>query len=208
MDTDMIAFRKIQPSDYTPLAGIISKTWDYERLATIKAAHHMARIYLFSCLARQSFHLVATKNDIPVGIIMGKQSRKEQRNFPYLLAMIPSLPHVFFSGGGLSLYKIFGGVESADQELLKNTNRHFDAELSFFAVDANARGYGIGQALYNQLMEHYRREEIKDFYLFTDTACNVGFYEHQGMTRLGTQEKDLTQVGLGKMQFYIYGGNL
>ena len=28
-----------------------------------------------------------------------------------------------------------------------------------------------------------KQEKLKEFYLFTDTSCNYGFYEHQGMKR-------------------------
>lgn len=61
----------------------------------------------------------------------------------------------------------------------------YQYEVAFFAVGEAYRGMGIGKKLFESLLLQMRREQVKDFYLFTDTSCNYGFYEHQGMIRRG-----------------------
>ena len=50
-----------------------------------------------------------------------------------------------------------------------------------------------------------KEQNIQQFYLFTDTSCNYGFYEHQGMRR--EHEKSLTMDIANQkqvMKFFIY----
>lgn len=46
---------------------------------------------------------------------------------------------------------------------------------------------------------------LKEFYLFTDTTCNYGFYEHQGMIRRLEKEHTFHIKGQQKIiNFFIY----
>ena len=89
-------------------------------------------------------------------------------------------------------------------------NVHFDivdfqGEVSFFAIDENYRGLGIGKNLFESLLYYMKEQNIQQFYLFTDTSCNYGFYEHQGMRR--EHEKSLTMDIANQkqvMKFFIY----
>ena len=49
------------------------------------------------------------------------------------------------------------------------------------------------------------QEQIRNFYLFTDTSCNYGFYESQGMRRCCEKKLSL-QIGKEKqeMTFFLY----
>lgn len=48
-------------------------------------------------------------------------------------------------------------------------------------------------------------QRLDEFYLFTDTSCNYGFYEHQGMVRRCEKEHMFNINGqLAKMNFFIY----
>lgn len=58
------------------------------------------------------------------------------------------------------------------------------AELKLFLVSDKARGHGIGRLLWQDTLNHLDREGIADFYLHTDSSCDVGYYDHQGMTCL------------------------
>ena len=50
-----------------------------------------------------------------------------------------------------------------------------------------------------------KQEKLKEFYLFTDTSCNYGFYEHQGMKRRLEKEHIFNIKGQqAVMKFFIY----
>ena len=80
---------------------------------------------------------------------------------------------------GRSVSKIFGCVDGIDKELLTRCPTDYQGELAFFAISQKCRGKGIGKALFQKVVEYMRSQKIQKFYLFTDTSCNYGFYEHQ-----------------------------
>lgn len=111
---------------------------------------------------------------------------------------ICSIPHVSFRCGNIrdisssakSLYsskegrnvsKIFKSVNGIDKKLLSDNIKTYPAELALFAVSSSCQGKGIGKMLFESALEHMKNVNLKEFYLFTDTSCNYGFYEHQGM---------------------------
>lgn len=103
--------------------------------------------------------------------------------------------------------KIFGSVNGIDQQLLKENHRSYPAELALFAVSPICRGKGIGKQLFQAAMNYMKQENLNEFYLFTDTSCNYGFYEHQGMKRC-CEKKHIFQVAgqNAEMRFFIYEG--
>lgn len=65
-------FREFRKEDIPALEGIIRQTWNYDKFASPKTAQKLARVFLSSCLANQTFSQVAVENGKPVGIILGK----------------------------------------------------------------------------------------------------------------------------------------
>ncbi|WP_343208574.1 GNAT family N-acetyltransferase [Anaerolentibacter hominis] len=55
-----------------------------------------------------------------------------------------------------------------------------DGEIIFLAANPAVKIKGIGTALLSELE---RREQGKELYLFTDSACTYQFYEHRGFNR-------------------------
>ena len=101
--------------------------------------------------------------------------------------------------------KSFGNVNGIDKQLLNENNKTYPAELALFAVSSSCRGKGIGKMLFQSALNYMKQEKLKEFYLFTDTSCNYGFYEHQGMKR--TLEKKHVFNIKGQqavMNFFIY----
>ncbi|MBI0144758.1 MULTISPECIES: GNAT family N-acetyltransferase [Bifidobacterium] len=94
------------------------------------------------------------------------------------------------------------------------------AELRLFLVSSRARGRGVGGALWRDTLEHLDQAGIGRFYLHTDSSCDVGFYDHQGMERLaelkgrdhaafaGRDPSDDPQFFEGIDDIFIYGGRV
>ena len=59
--------------------------------------------------------------------------------------------------------------------------------------------------LYRKMLDYMRAHSIEKFFLFTDTSCNYGFYEHQGMIRRLEKEHTFHIKGQQKIiNFFIY----
>ena len=68
---------------------------------------------------------------------------------------------------------------------MRDSNLNYDAEVAFFAIHPESRGKGVGKQLFQRLMDYFKQEQLRKFYLFTDTSCNYPFYECRGMERRG-----------------------
>lgn len=63
-------------------------------------------------------------------------------------------------------------------------NETTQGELELFVVNPDIRGCGVGGSLWRQLHEHFASRHVADFYLHTDSSCDVSFYDAHGMTRI------------------------
>ena len=71
--------------------------------------------------------------------------------------------------------------------------------------EVQRRGKGVGKQLYQRFLQYLKKEHLDSFYLYTDTSCNYGFYEHQGMVRRCEKEHIFTvNQQRSKMTFFIY----
>lgn len=200
-----IIFREYKKEDDNYLAEIIRQTWNYDRFCSSKVAEKLGKVYLYTCLAEQTYTKVATIDNKPVGIIMGKNIKKHKCPLRIRIKEIILIISLYLSKEGRYSSNIFKKVDEIDKQLLKESNKNYEGELSFFVVDLNCRGLGIGKNLFNSLTEYMKKENIKEFYLYTDTTCNHKFYEHQGMIRKCQKEYDLDiKHQKEKTTFFLY----
>ncbi len=171
-----IIFREFQKEDSKIMEEIIIEAWHYNDLCSSKTAHKMA-----------------------------KDSKIHKCPLKYRIKQIFSIMSLYLSNEGRKISKIFSSVSNIDKELLNECKVQYQGEVAFFAISSKARGKGIGKKMFCDMLKYMKSQNINDFYLFTDTTCNYGFYEHQGMTR--RNEKSQKFVIQGKEVekiFFIY----
>ena len=199
-----IILRPYQRSDRRHLENIIRRTWQYDRFCSSKTAARLAAIYLESCRGNQTFMRVAEVGGVTKGVIMGKDCRGFKMSAASRLKLTWEGLLLCSCREGRRIAGAYSGIDQVDRELLKDSGRQFQGEVAFFAVDEKCRGLGIGKMLFGELLSYMEARGIRRFYLFTDSSCNYGFYEHQGMRRCG---KTCYEVPLGiknEMEFYLY----
>lgn len=200
-----ITMREYQNQDFDTLLDIIRKTWHYDEFNTPKTAKKLAAVFLSSCLTNYTFSRVALIDGKVVGIILLNHIEKHHCPLRNRLRQIRSLFSLYLSKEGRKAMKIFGSVNGIDKLLLKELDRSYPAELALFAVSDSCRGKGIGKALFQEALNYAQKQQLETFYLFTDTSCNYGFYEHQGMIRCGEKEHTFQVEGqTANMHFFLY----
>lgn len=200
-----ITLREYQKQDFTALENIIRETWHYDDFSDQKTASKLAKVFLSSCLTNYTFSKVAVLDGNVVSIILAKNVEKHRCPFSNRLLQIKSILSLYSSKEGRKVSKIFSSVSGIDKQLLNENNKKYLAELALFAVSSSCRGKGIGKMLFHSALEYMKQEKLKEFYLFTDTSCNYGFYEHQGMTRRLEKKHIFNIKGQqAKMNFFIY----
>lgn len=136
---------------------------------------------------------------------MAKNSKIHRCPFKYRIKQIRDIISLYLSTEGRQTSKIFSSVNSIDEELLNECTKKYEGEVAFFAISSKARGKGIGKRMFSNMLEYMKSQNIKDFYLYTDTSCNYGFYEHQGMIKRKEKSKTFFIQGKeAKMTFFIY----
>ena len=118
---------------------------------------------------------------------------------------ILSIVKLYASKEGRAVSQIFQNVNEIDEQLLRGCKKTYPAELALFAVRSSCQGKGIGKKLFHSALAYLKQQGLDEFYLFTDTSCNYGFYEHQGMCRRG-QREHLFQINgqTVSMNFFLY----
>lgn len=200
-----IELREYQKQDFKALETIIRETWHYDEFSSQKTAVKLARAFLSSCLTNYTFSRVAVLEGKVVGIILVNDIQNHKCSFSNRLLQVKSILSLYRSKEGRNVSKIFEKVNEIDKQLLSESNKSYPAELALFAVSSSCRGKGIGKILFQSALEHMDKTGLKEFYLFTDTTCNYGFYEHQGMIRRLEKEHTFHIKGQQRvMNFFIY----
>lgn len=200
-----IELREYQKSDFESLQDIIRKTWHYDDLCGPKTSAKLAKVFLSSCLTNYTYSKVAVLDGKVEGIILVKDIENHKCPLSARWNQIKSVVSLLCSKEGRNVSKIFGSVDGIDKELLKENGKTYPAELALFAVSEECRGKGIGKMLFRSAVEYMKREKLDEFYLFTDTSCNYGFYEHQGMKRCSEKKHEFDIKGqYAQMRFFIY----
>ena len=203
--TMQIELREYQKQDFKALETIIRETWHYDDFSSPKTAIKLARVFLSSCLTNYTFSRVAVVDGNVAGIILVNNIAKHKCPISNRLLQVKSIISLYISKEGRSVSKIFGNVNGIDKQLLNENNKDYPAELALFAVSSSCRGKGIGKILFHSALDYIRQEKLKEFYLFTDSICNYGFYEHQGMKRRLEKEHIFNIKGQqAAMNFFIY----
>ena len=90
-------------------------------------------------------------------------------------------------------------------QLLEHRAGDYDGSLEFIAVSKQTRGKKIGKRLWDEACAYYKSKGVKSIYLIADSACNVGFYEHNGFLRVDTKETVYNYTtGQKKFDVYVY----
>ena len=200
-----ITLREYRKQDFKTLENIIRETWKYDEFSSPKTASKLARVFLSSCLTNYTFSRVALDNGVPVGIILAKNIARHKCPIKLKIQQLKAVISLFLSKEGRKVSKIFGNVNGIDKQLLQDCGKTYSAELALFAVNSSCRGKGIGKVLFQSVHEYMKEQKINEFYLFTDTSCNYGFYENQGMIRRCEKEHTFNiNEQTAKMNFFIY----
>ncbi len=202
-----IHYRNFQKSDEAIIAKIINDTWQFSHYSNPETGMLAAKIYLLGSLAEATFQQVCELDGEPVGIILCRSNRKRKDKLvnwvKYTLPMIATGFRYMGARDNRLLSEMDGNVSKTTHGLLQKSGLDFDGELVFFAVNEKTRGLGIGKELYQRGVTYLKEAGVNRFYLFTDTRCNYGFYDHMGMTQVGEDQLVLKE-GEEPTIFYLY----
>lgn len=204
-----VIYRPLRKSDHDEIKEIINSSFGLHKyFNNPKVLKTVLKVYLQSCLAEKTFSTIAEKDNKVIGVIFGnaKSDYKILKHIrPILLTRWYSIVlnvKAMIRGENISYFKRMLITYS---KLLSSSNRTFDGVLTLFAVTKESQGLGVGKKLLYNLRDYLKSTNTHKIYLYTDSSCNVGFYDTQGFCRIGTQEINITsQSKAVEMDVYLY----
>lgn len=104
--------------------------------------------------------------------------------------------------------------QQREQEMEEESDEvgEIHAEIELFLVSQDARGQGVGSELGSLALEYFHACGEDRYFLHTDTGCDIGFYEYQGLNRLVERRaqdypEDMRK-GSPKEDLFIYDGEV
>lgn len=206
-----ITYRPIQKQDYDAIIKLICQAFGFHKyIDDPRILDHCLTIYLNTCLAETSFSSIAVQNGTVIGLILGHSKKDRPLVSPtkcYTIALYHAIALTLCSKKGRTLLSQFKKTGTVYKELSHSTALSFGGSVTLFIVSPQSQGLGVGKTLFTHLLAYMKSQEIKDFYLYTDTNCNYGFYDYNGFKRLASQTTSFFhhQVSL---DMFLYGYHL
>ncbi len=199
---------KYESKHATGLIKIIRNTWKLDDFIDKKTGLAFAKIFLYACLSQGTAAYVATTDNNPVGLIICHDKKKKLLNFKHSFSLFITAFPLLFSRHNKKIMRIAKKMGEINSYLLEGREKLYRGEILLFAVDENYRGKGIGKALYNSALSFFAERNIEKYYLFTDTMCNYGFYDHLKMQRVREKKARLWPQFQEDMTFFLYDNKI
>lgn len=202
-------YRQVSKEDYGELEEIIIDTWNYRNFCEKEiTAKRLGKIFLYSCLLKQSFSSVVLIDGKVSGVIMARNCKEKDGLKPLLsIRLMYQYLRLCLTKDGKKTMKIFTNYEQINKELYASSKKNYEGEIVFFVLDKNCRGKGIGKQLFMKAQQYFSENQIRSFYLYTDCSCNYQFYEHIGMHRCCYKEYDMRPKFMQSFTFFLYEFN-
>jgi len=183
--------RDVESADLPRIKELMEQSWDWAELfETRPPLDATISMYLNQVLYDSSFAKVAVLDGNIVGAIFGFANGDVPR---YRMLMDDPTYHTLTllnapEEEAKSVYEYMSKTFKVYEQMLEDEDNPYDGTLDFLVVAEEAKGLGIGKALWYELAAYFAEQQTKQIYVYTDTTCNIGFYEHMGFTKKAAHE--------------------
>ena len=206
MSLNTVCLRPMRRADIDALVDLLRRTWYADGEPQVQTM--VARADLEFCLARTTTAIVAEYRGRAVGVALGHINRKTGGRFPVnrhhkaaCKAMLRLMRTAEGRRGAHELLVL--GVEGERMTATARRRGHaYDAEVILLILDRMMQGSGVGARLFDGMEQAFRQAGAQRYFLYTNTGCNVGFYDHRGLTR--RVERVVRAKGRSVTTYYLY----
>ena len=181
-----VTYRPVDESDLPALAEVLRGIWHTdaptEEYASLEALHDV-----LDCLSWSTFAIVAEVDGEAAGVCCantganrgnGNFARWGERRDEVAQRLRETDP------AAAARYRTYLDASYAvNKGLIADAGIAREAEIVLLAIGPHARGLGIGRTLIMRATEHLHEAGAPGAFLFTDTDCDWGFYEHLDLVR-------------------------
>ncbi len=191
-----ITYRSFENKDINALIELCNLAWSFKDYTTNETTRKaLVKTDAYGALMGSNYSIIAYENDNPAGILIGQNKHFLNifRKLKYRLMFWGSLfKLMFIHKDAKDALNNFRKIDRSYQKLYKKMNKKYQSEVVLFIVHPSMQGKGVGKTLMNRFIEQCKEKNFDRFYLFTDTSCNYGFYDHFGFTHLASESVNLS----------------
>jgi len=182
--TDII-LRRTADRDREYLAQIMDDEWGFH-LYSERNGLNMSEHYLLHCMNGATDSITAVVDGIPSGIIVIDTGSGTGMD---LSKDMDALYGRFLDDPGLDLFeRDCRGIDEAFDSFRKELCRPGWGELRLLIVSKNCKGMGLGRMLLKKAARILDDSGMEGLFFYTDTECNIGFYDHLGAFSVGHKD--------------------
>ncbi len=185
----------LREDDFDNLKRLSSTAWNYSAYTKDeRIMDHAVKLDAHVCMGLCNDTLAVYDQDKLIGVVLAYLSVKKRpisRFTHYFKAFYHGLYLGLRNRESRTILKDLRKTEKAYQQMLKEAKLPYKEELVLFITHKDYQGQGIGKALIEAFENRLRQASKSAYYLFSDTSCNYGFYDHNGYERI--QNKTIQQ---------------
>lgn len=206
-----VQFRdNITKKDYANIKKIIDEAWNFSHYIKKKDNKDIwLSIFMHTVVIQKNYIQVAILDGEVIGLLCGDVKRRYgySKNLKHIFntAFIAIRLLLFSPKEDRKCLRSFLRLQDVQNNLIKDTEIVFDAEIEFFVVGSASQGKGVGKKLLNNYLDYCKSINVINIFVLTDNKCNYGFYEHNGFMRASERKFHFDLYnGKESMDAYIY----
>lgn len=210
-----VEFRPITLDDVNTVVEEYERTWGIADAIGAEPSRELSRHFVLHYLAPSTYAILAHDEGQFLGLLMARVFG-DSVLFPQVRNLLKEHDdRMQRSDSSVRIQALQSAHAMRAIEISLEAKSHINdltqAEVELFLVSPSARGRGVGGGLWNDAMQYLRCRGVNRYYLHTDSACDVSFYDHYGLEQNASwnhqdhpnkakQVKDLVE------DLYIYSG--
>jgi len=204
-------FRNIKKSDYSEIKNLILDTWKIEEdFSNEKAVDLYMEAFLYDYLAWSNYRLVVTDGSKIIGFLLGRSDKKSyyRKILKYKPKAMIAKIRMFGQQSGRDGLRILRITDRVNRKLMKHHTKDYEGELCLFSVAKEYKGKGYGTQLLERFHEFLIKTGATNYFLYTDTDCNIGFYERFGYELISLDTVEFFPDEEETAKYYLYSKKL
>lgn len=197
--------RPIKKDDYQAIHQMIGQEWHQDLYQVDKTlADAYVNFDVNACLQASTFGRVAEIDGQVLGVVMGRDLSQNPtlgslaKDLNKSLAILLQAPDEVRK----ELTDFYHLEKGTYKQLVDDSPYDYDGEVTLFILSPEARGKGLGSKLFDAVVNYLDSQNCQNFYLYSDDACNFGFYDHRGLCQ--RQAIDVKPGQDQGFKYYLY----
>lgn len=203
-----ILYREMELGDYSDLLKLVIDTWRYNEWVAENLVAPLAEKFMVETLLNSSQRIVATYDGNLIGVLAADTAIEDPFTILCKCKEIDALLRLTENDtGDNTILHQYLKTKRLNLDMLESRYECYQGLINLLIVKDGYKGFGIGSKLFGMANNYFHDNNVSRFYLFTDSASNVHFYEIKGMRRVREISYKWDENNVQSIEvYYMYEG--